>query len=134
MTRPRIRHLAMFVRDPQAVAKFYQNVLDMELIHTRPSGEHFVSDGHITVALIPHKLEASVPPGLNHFGFHVDSIAEIARRTVAAGVEEPKRRPADRPYAEYRGCDPAGNMFDLSEHGFETAESNEDRIKRKVSV
>ena len=26
------------------------------------------------------------------------------------------------------------NMFDLSEHGFETAESGEDRIKRKVSA
>ena len=134
MAKPRIRHIAIFVRDPEKVAKFYQDVFDMELIHTRPSGERFVSDGHINLAILPHRLTASAAPGLNHIGFHVDSIDEIGKRIEKTGVEAPKKRPADRPYAEQRACDPEGNMFDLSELGFQVALSNEEKDKQKRKV
>ncbi len=49
-------------------------------------------------------------------------------------IEEPKKRPADRPYAEFRGCDTEGNGFDLSEHGFERAETNAERDSKKTST
>ena len=134
MAKPRIRHIAIFVRDPVKVAQFYQDVFDMELIHTRPSGERFVSDGHINLAILPHRTTASAAPGINHIGFHVDSIEGISDKISAAGFEAPKKRPADRPYAEQRGCDPEGNMFDLSELGFEIAVSNEEKERRKVKA
>jgi hypothetical protein len=45
-------------------------------------------------------------------------------------LEEPQLRPPQRPYAEYRGCDPDGNQFDVSVHGFEEVETGEDRAKK----
>jgi len=56
---------------------------------------------------------------------------EIARRIKEFGLEEPKKRPADRPYAESRACDPEGNFFDISQHGFEMVETEADRAKQK---
>ena len=35
------------------------------------------------------------------------------------GCRRPRKRPADRVYAETRGTDPEGNNFDLSEAGFD---------------
>lgn len=118
MSKPKIRHLALFARDPVKLAEFYRLVFDMEIVHRSPSGACFVTDGYLTLALLPHRLEREAAVGLNHFGFHVEDTEETSRRLVAAGTEEPKRRPADRPFAEFRGVDPEGNWFDLSEHGY----------------
>jgi catechol 2,3-dioxygenase-like lactoylglutathione lyase family enzyme len=78
----------------------------------------FMTDGYITVALLEQKAEGK-PPGLNHFGFKVDSQEEIERRMKKFGLAGPAKRPADRTYAETRGTDPDGNNFDLSVAGFE---------------
>ena len=131
MPRPKIRHLAIFARDPAAMAKYYEQVFDMKIVHA--SGDNrFVSDGYLTMALLKHRLDGSAPVGLNHFGFVVDSNEEIRRRTKEIGLEEPKKRPADRPYAEYRACDPEGNFFDVSQHGFEAVQTEADREKVKA--
>jgi len=53
-------------------------------------------------------------------------------RTKAS--RHPKRDPRiDLPYAEQRACDPEGNMFDLSLHGFELVETGAER-DGKVTV
>lgn len=128
MQKPKIRHLALFARDPEKVAQFYERVFDMEIVHkTKSSGAHFLSDGYLTLAVLPHKTTGSSAVGLNHFGFHIDDIDEFARRIEAEGLEAPQKRPADRPYAEQRACDPEGNMFDLSMHGFDTVETEAER-------
>jgi catechol 2,3-dioxygenase-like lactoylglutathione lyase family enzyme len=133
MATPKIRHLAIFARDPQAMAKYYQDVFDMELVHTSPDGQHcFVSDGYLTMALLKHTSGGSAPIGLNHFGFSVEDCSEIARRIAKFGVEAPTKRPADRPYAEYRACDLDGNFFDISQHGYERVETGADRSNQKV--
>ena len=135
MSRPKIRHLAIFAKNPQALAKFYEQVLEMDIVHSDPKqNAYFVSDGYLTLALLPRRLEGSAPLGINHFGFSVEKLQTIAERFKAAGVEDPKRRPGDRPYAEYRGADPEGNWFDLSEHGYEDVETQDDREQRKVSA
>jgi catechol 2,3-dioxygenase-like lactoylglutathione lyase family enzyme len=135
MARPKIRHLAIFARNPRALAEFYRDVLEMEIINSEPDGSaFFVSDGYLTLALLPHRLEGSAPVGINHFGFAVDDVAEISKRFAARGLESPKRRGVDRPYAEYRGADPEGNWFDLSAHGYEEAETQSARDRRKVAV
>jgi catechol 2,3-dioxygenase-like lactoylglutathione lyase family enzyme len=119
--KPKIRHLAIFVRDTDKVAKFYQKVFDMELVGSKgPGNSQYLSDGYLTLAILPHSTEGSVPTGLNHFGFSVTDRAEITQRMVSEGVGQPTARPADRAYAEFRGCDPEGNMFDLSESFEET--------------
>ena len=129
MSKPKIRHIALFARDPGKLADFYHTVFDMEVVHRSPSGACFLSDGYLTVALLPHRLEAEAAVGLNHFGFHVDDTAEVSRRLVAAGTEQPKKRPSNRPFAEYRGVDPEGNWFDLSEHGYSEAKTPKAEFK-----
>ena len=133
MATPKIRHLAIFARDPAKMARYYQTVFDMKLVHT--AGEAcFVSDGYLTMAILKHRLDGSAPVGLNHFGFVVDSNEEIIRRTADFGLEAPKQRPADRPFAEFRACDPEGNFFDVSQHGYDVVETEQDRAKRKEPV
>jgi catechol 2,3-dioxygenase-like lactoylglutathione lyase family enzyme len=119
--KPRLRHIALFASDPKRVAQFYKNVFDMEIVRVSPTANaYFVSDGHINLAILPHSTEGQATRGLNHLGFQVDDQDEIARRIEAEGVAGPKKRPADRPYAEQRGADPEGNMFDISVRGFQT--------------
>jgi predicted enzyme related to lactoylglutathione lyase len=135
MAKPKIRHIAIFARDTAAVSRYYEKVFDMKVVHTSPSGENFfLSDGYLTLAILKHRLEATVPVGLNHFGFEVEDSDEIARRIKEYGLEEPKKRPADRPFAESRACDPEGNFFDISQHGFEMVETEADRTKQKETV
>ena len=136
MSRPKIRHLAIMVRDPDKVAKFYCDVFKMEVAHkaeaTKTEGKAwFLTDGYISLAILPQRLDGEAPCGLNHFGFAVADTAAISEQLVAAGVEQPKKRPATRPYAEYRGCDPEGNWFDISEHGYDSVETDADRAARK---
>lgn len=133
MAKPQIRHLALFARDPEQVAQFYISVFEMELVHKNPaSNAHFLSDGYISLAILPHSVKKEAAVGLNHFGFMIEDQDELARRLADAGVEVPERRPDDRPYAETRACDPEGNMFDLSVHGFDRVETNAQRDERSA--
>ena len=135
MAKPKIRHLAILARDPKKMADYYTKVFEMALIHQNPQGTaFFLSDGYITLAVLPHKLENDGSVGLNHFGFQVDDVAALSKKIVAFNIEEPKKRPADRPYAEFRACDTEGNCFDLSEHGFEHAETGAERDAKKAKA
>lgn len=120
INRPLVRHLAVTTSDPAELAKFYVDVLEMELISGRPGDmERYLTDGYIMLALLYQKLERSeARRGVNHFGFQVGSRSEIAGRIAAVNGREPKARPATIPFAEFRGVDPEGNAFDLSEQGF----------------
>ena len=137
MAKPKIRHLAILARKPKKMADYYMKVFDMELIHQNAAGDaFFLSDGYITMAVLPHKLEKDGSLGLNLFGFQVDSVEGISKKIIAFDddIEEPKKRPADRPYAEFRGCDTEGNGFDLSEHGFDRAETHDERDAKKTKT
>ena len=108
MSRPRVRHIAFVAQDPKKVATFYEQVFDMKIIHSGPSEPknpdwaYYVSDGYLTMAILPFSVEGSAKP----VGF---------------------KRPGDRPFAEERAADPEGNMFDISEHGFEEVETEVQR-------
>jgi predicted enzyme related to lactoylglutathione lyase len=120
MSRPRIRHLAIYTIHTDRLADFYVRVFDMEITRRAgPIGQGpvFLSDGYLNLAILPHSAKGETAVGLNHFGFEVESIAEVTERLATAGVAPPVARPAGR-YAEFRATDPCGNMFDLSEHGF----------------
>ncbi|MEU6080932.1 VOC family protein [Streptomyces sp. NPDC047108] len=117
-SRPKLRHLAIVVRDPERLAAFYGEVFAMELFHRDPDGSCFLSDGYLSLALIKHQLDGETPVGMNHFGFHVDDTEAISAALVERGADKPAERFTDRPFAEYRAMDPEGNWFDLSEHGF----------------
>lgn len=131
METPKIRHLALFARDPQKLAKYYVDVFQMKVVHSRDKAV-FLSDGYITMAILPASTRGSALPGLNHFGFKVEDRDVILDRIEDVGGETPTKRPSDRPYAELRGYDLEGNMFDISVHGFEEVETDADRERKKV--
>ncbi|MFI0268886.1 SgcJ/EcaC family oxidoreductase [Streptomyces luteogriseus] len=116
--RPTLRHLAIVARDPEQLARFYSSVFAMELFHRDPDGSCFLSDGHLSLALIKHRLDGDTLVGMNHFGFHITDTAAVSEALTAAGTPKPAERFTDRPFAEYRAMDPEGNWSDLSEHGF----------------
>ena len=122
----RLRHLAIVTLDPDKLAEFYKDVFGMREVHRPPSGNIFLTDGTITLAILRNKSEGK-PNGLNHIGFHIDDREEIESKLVKWGLAEPAKRPDDRPYAEVRMTDPDGNNIDLSIHGFERAETNASR-------
>jgi catechol 2,3-dioxygenase-like lactoylglutathione lyase family enzyme len=129
MPRPQIRHIALFADDTEKMAQFYVDVFEMDVVHRSPkdSGAIFLSDGYITVAVLPHNADGQAVRGLNHIGFKVDNNAAIGERIARKGLRAPRKRPADRPYAEQRALDPEGNMFDISQHGFERVETDDER-------
>ena len=137
MPKPTIRHIALFARDPATVAKFYEEVFEMEITDSREKdgdSSYCVSDGYLTLVILPQRLEGSAPCGLNHFGFFVDDSAKIRKRITDRGLVEPGRRPADRLYAEYRGVDPENNWFDISENGYDRRRAAVGVDKQKVTV
>ena len=121
MSRPKIRHLALYTPDTDKLAAFYVKGFDMEIkLRAGPIGKGpvFLSDGYMNFAILPATTHGEVAVGLNHFGFLVDDIKAITEKLITEGLEEPTIRPAGR-YAEFRAADPLGNAFDLSEHGFQ---------------
>jgi catechol 2,3-dioxygenase-like lactoylglutathione lyase family enzyme len=122
---PKIRHLAIKTKDPARLAKFYSEVFDMKIIHTSNSGGTYLSDGYLTLALLPNRGDAA-PSGINHFGFQVDDAHDIEGK-LATWNEPMTERPSTRPFAEHRAMDPDGNLFDISVHGYDEVEYAADR-------
>ncbi len=129
--RPQLRHLAIVARDPERLAAFYSTVFSMERMepfHQAPDGSCVLSDGHLSLALLKHRLDGDTPVGMNHFGFRIADTAATSATLIEAGADEPAKRFTDRSFTdrpftrrppEYRAMDPEGNWFALSEHGFD---------------
>ena len=111
-----IRHIALYTPDPQRLADFYTEVLDMKEVERTDRSSIFVSDGYFNLALLYQRKEE--PIGLNHFGFHVKSNEEMQSRAEKAGVRRGAARPDRIPFAEYRVHDPEGNGIDISQKGW----------------
>src|SRR6266566_8929232 len=128
----KIRHLAIKTKDPARLAKFYEEVFGLKVIHTERSGAVYMSDGYLTLALLRNRGEAT-PSGINHFGFQVDNLGEV-EKNLAKWDEPMAERPATRPFAEYRSMDPDGNLFDISAHGYDQVELAADRAEKKKTA
>lgn len=129
--KAKVRHIAIKTPDPQRLADYYTKVFGLEVVLRRETGSVYLSDGDLCLALLPTRGE--VAPGIEHFGFHIQDVEEIAAALEDAGMEAPKVRANDPPFAETRVTDPDGNMIDLSVHGFEMIEHQEDRAKKVTS-
>ena len=129
---PKVRHLAIVCMDHEELARFYCDVFDMKIQSRSGRNNVFVTDGYITVALLRQRAEGK-PCGLNHFGFVVEDAGEIARKLAKYDVVGPSDRPEDRVYAEQRATDTEGNNFDISEHGYDRAETVDERKQRKTA-
>lgn len=124
----RIRHLAIKSTNPERLGDFYEKAFGMEIIHRSPNGGVYMTDGYLTLALLKSR-PGDMPPGINHFGFEVENARELSKKLEDLDVPAPTVRPATTPFAELRGMDPDGNLFDISEHGYAEVEYPPEREK-----
>jgi catechol-2,3-dioxygenase len=115
----KLRHLAILTHQPDKLADFYKRVFEMQEMYRTKNGSVHLSDGEVNLAILnaTDPKEPGHQPGLYHFGFHVEDNKEVAKRIneiYPAGA--PKEREAT--YAEGRGSDPDGNLFDISTVGW----------------
>ena len=110
MERPRIRHIAVNVKDPEKVAEYYKRNFGMEQKEAAENGTIYLSDGFVDLALISTPRQ---PWGIHHFGFQVESVKAIEESTQTVA----KPGPAGI-HAEFKIHDPEGNGVDLSEEGW----------------
>jgi catechol 2,3-dioxygenase-like lactoylglutathione lyase family enzyme len=114
----KLKHVAIVSSDYERLGLFYSTLFGMRMGTTRPAGAATVSDGYVGMNVNPRK--AGRQGGLDHFGFEVESVDEIASRMRDDYPSiELLHRPSNRPFAGISTHDPAGNVFDLSQNGME---------------
>src|SRR5262245_38341479 len=117
-----IQHIAIIAPDPPLLADFYCKAFGMvEVFRQKGSAGKttvYVTDGHVTVALIPEI--PGKPAGLHHFGFKVDDAVAAANTAIAAGARPGRNIPRDGRFNELRVLDPSGVRVDLSTSGWAT--------------
>ena len=100
MARPKIRHLAIFARNPRALAEFYRDVLEMEIINSEPDGSaFFVSDGYLTLGAAPassRRLSAGRDQPFRFRGRRRSRDLQALCGTRTRATETPRRRSALR--------------------------------------
>jgi catechol 2,3-dioxygenase-like lactoylglutathione lyase family enzyme len=77
-------HLAIRVRDPERCARFYTEVFDLRLERRPGDHNYYITDGRMTLLLMPWKMsdyvgQNPIRPGIDHIGFKVESIAALKR-------------------------------------------------------
>ena len=117
------KHVALFTEDPDRLLDFYQKNLGFSLIQRSPSGSLYTTDGLIMYAMLKKRQQSEARwIGYDHFGFHVDNMAETKKRVTEALPNcQWGQRPQDGRYAEYRFLDMNGHPVDVSEEGFRTS-------------
>lgn len=121
MIMAKLRHLAILTHQPEKMAHFYKHVFDLKELYRTKNGSVHLSDGEVNLAILNANdpKEPGHAAGLYHFGFHVDNPEQVTRRIRELHPEgAPKTRPQGTTYAETRGCDPDGNLFDISTWGW----------------
>ena len=118
----KLRHLAIKTDNPEKLADFYKKVFDMKEVVRGTKGSIHLSDGVMNLAIQSTSEKSKEPQhaaGFYHIGFQVDDLEEVAERArqiYPDGV--PTIRGAR--WAETRGKDPDGNLFDVSVAGWAT--------------
>jgi len=120
---PSLRHVAIMCENPSTQAEFYKTVFDMHEVW-RHGPSVYLSDGVFSLVLL--KAREGVKPGINHFGFQVEDMAEISKRLELMEVPPPYEKPSDGRYAELGAVDAEGNRFDLSIAGWATERDQPD--------
>ena len=79
-----LSHFALRTRNAERCAQFYHEVFELTLLNRADSPGFHLSDGRVTLLIMPWKLAdyANQDPartGLEHIGFKVESIASVKR-------------------------------------------------------
>ena len=132
-----MRHMAIVTSNANHEGDFYRDVFGMRRSGlVRAGGAVVVGDGYVGLNLNPRAPGRQA--GFDHFGFEVQDVELVFSRLKE---KYPKvqvlRRPSNRPFAGISTHDPAGNVFDLSQHGMENRSdlytNKAEERKRRVS-
>jgi catechol 2,3-dioxygenase-like lactoylglutathione lyase family enzyme len=75
-----ISHVAVRTMRPDEMARFYSDVFELsEQNHAAGDPNHYLSDGKVTLMIIPWKVgnyagQSILPTGMDHVGFTVENI------------------------------------------------------------
>ena len=110
-----INHMAMISPHYATLGKFYEAVFGLKTsTNPRPAQAVTVGDGCVGLNIIPRR--DGYVGGIDHFGMLVDDVAPVLERMQK---KHPKanvvKRPSARPFAQFSGHDPDGNVFDLAQ-------------------
>ena len=122
---PKLRHIAIAAKDPDAMAEFYVKAFDFKIVRSNDGPlayGHHLSDGTIDLAILRFKTDQLGRgldyTGLHHFGVLVEDVDEAAKKLESLGG----RHYMDQSEAERIGgfevkfYGPEGILFDVAEH------------------
>src|ERR1700740_2649104 len=123
---PKLRHIAIAAKDPEAMAEFYKNAFDFQEVG-RPNGVLadgvFLSDGTLNLAILKFKTDQLGKgmdyTGIHHFGVLVEDVAEFSKKLESLGAKTQRDRNAGEPasvYFEKKFYGPEHVLFDIAEH------------------
>ena len=133
----RIRYLAINCKNPLELAEFYKGHFNLEEMRRSAEGDISLTDGYFNLTFFRDRLEVNElrrDLGLHHFGFEVDSIADVLARyeqILPGGVIV--REDGDVHSGEVRVFDPECNPVSLSERAFSIAKE-ERRLPRIAHI
>jgi catechol 2,3-dioxygenase-like lactoylglutathione lyase family enzyme len=120
----KLRHIALWVRDLEASARFYENVFELKRVgaETIALGSGiYLSDGVVNLALLRMAdADEKSYVGTHHFGFVVDNLDETKALIEAHGgkfhmtLGDPSKSNFESKFK-----DPDGIIFDISKHGWD---------------
>jgi predicted enzyme related to lactoylglutathione lyase len=116
----KLNHLAITTDQYTVLGMFYRAYFGMRVSGDteRERSAISVGDGYVGMTLIPRR--AGRRGGLDHFGIEVEDFDKARARIAAKYPDiEVVKRPSNRPFASFSTHDPAGNYFDMSQHGHE---------------
>ena len=88
---PRIKHIGISTRDPEATMKFLTEAFGLTVTE-REENAAVVTDGYINVTILGFIEDryGGGTPGLHHIGFHVEDLDEAGQKVEEAGGREVK--------------------------------------------
>lgn len=133
----RISHFALRAVEAERLAEFYAEVFGLTTLKRQADDRnHYLSDGRVTLVLIPWRIRdyegtGIVRPGPDHIGFEVESLEALKGRIAELGDNNPHLRPrplggregearlkafaACCPLGAHRFADPDGVLLDVAE-------------------
>ena len=135
---PKIRHVAIATRDPEATAKFYKEglgLIEVGIVNSKLAEGYYLSDGYINLAILKYRNDeiattegAPRHAGIHHLGFAVEDMAEAQAKITAAGATphleqhvNAAQRDASSLNVELKYSGPDGVTLDLSGAGWITS-------------
>jgi catechol 2,3-dioxygenase-like lactoylglutathione lyase family enzyme len=111
---PGVRQVVIQVDRPDQMAEFYTSKLDLHEVRRADDGSILLSDGDVNFTLVEEGFVGK--RGIQYLGIQVEDLAETLRRMRDFGITMPIPK---SPAAEVKLRDPDGNLFALSQRGWE---------------